>query len=66
MSPLRGIVTTNRGKLIIKVENGVIIEKWETAGLQPGNKVLIFYDFTKRRIRKIEIEGEHENTHISI
>lgn len=60
MTPLRGIVTGTE----IKMENGVTIE-WVAPELKPGNKVLIFYDFTRGKIRKIikdvPIENELKN-----
>lgn len=53
MKPLRGIVTDVLDGLQIKLENGPSVHWPDRAGFELGAKLLIFYDFTKRKIKGI-------------
>lgn len=53
MKPIKGIVADASDGLWIRTESGGSMHWPHKMGLKLGTKVLIFYDFTKQRIRKI-------------
>jgi hypothetical protein len=53
MKPLRGTVTDVLDGLQIKLENGWSVHWPAREGFELGAKLLIFYDFTKQRIKGI-------------
>lgn len=54
MKPIRGIVTSVLDGLHIKTESGSLYIDWtHKTELKLGMKVLIFYDFTRQKVREI-------------
>ena len=51
MKPLKGIVTDVLNGLWIKLENGPSVHYPHRMGLKIGSKVMVFYDFTRRKVK---------------
>lgn len=51
MKPLKGTVTDVLDGLQIRTEDGLSVHWPHRMGLKLGSKVLVFYDFTRRRVK---------------
>lgn len=61
MRPVKGVVTGTKGStLVIRLESGVTINTPKKKGLSIGKPVLVSYDFTKGKIRNVQLEVKHE------
>lgn len=61
MKPIKGIVTSVLDGLHITTESGSSIHWPHKTGLKLGTKILIFYDFTKQKIREIATANTYPN-----
>jgi len=59
MSPLKGVITQiNRGLIEILLTSGTRIKCVGKKGMLLGSRVKVFYDFTRMRVRNVELEGK--------
>ncbi len=60
MRPVKGVVTGVRGPaLVIKLESGITIRVPKVPGLNVGKPVLVSYDFTRDKVKKVLLEEKY-------
>lgn len=57
MRPVKGVITGQKGStLSIKVESGITINAPKRPELNVGKSVLVYYDFTRAKVKEVLLE----------